>query len=170
ERMVRTWLEMVEQITRNEGLPIIPDEKSADPLWVDVRELRLKYLIPVSRVKKFFDGLKDGKVFATKCPVKNVFYFPPQVDCPLCMDENVEWVEIKGNGTLLTYTIISVKPASYLHYPDYVVAIAKMDEGFNVLSWMTVDDPSKIKVGMPVKLVVKRREPEGFFTYYLEPV
>lgn len=169
ERMVKAWLEMVEQITRSEGLPVIPDEKSADPLWVDPRELRLKYLIPIKRVKKFFDGLKEGKVYAAKCPVKDVFFFPPQADCPLCLDENLEWVEIKGEGVLVTYTVVSVKPASYLHYPDYVVAIARMSEGFNILCWMNIDDPSRLKVGMPVRLVVKRREPEGFFTYYLEP-
>ncbi|MCX8200536.1 MAG: Zn-ribbon domain-containing OB-fold protein [Candidatus Caldarchaeum sp.] len=170
EKMVRSWLDMVEEITRNEGLPVIPAEKTGDPLWVDVRELRLKYLIPISRVKRFFDGLKEGKVYATKCPVKNVFFFPPQADCPYCMDENLEWVEINGEGVLLTYTVVNVKPASYLHYPDYVVAIARMNEGFNVLCWMNVDDVSKLKIGTKVRLVVKRREPEGFLTYYLEPV
>ncbi|MEO0158462.1 MAG: 3-hydroxybutyryl-CoA epimerase, partial [candidate division WOR-3 bacterium] len=98
EKMVKTWLETVEQITRSEGLPVVPDEKTGDPLWVDLRELRLKYLLPIKKVKKFFDGLKEGKVYATRCPVKNIYYFPPQADCPACMDENVEWVEIKGNG------------------------------------------------------------------------
>ncbi|MCS6770316.1 MAG: Zn-ribbon domain-containing OB-fold protein [Candidatus Caldarchaeum sp.] len=169
EQMVKAWLQTVEQITRSEGLPVVPDEKTADPLWVDVRELRLKYLIPIKRVKKFFDGLKEGKVYATRCPVKNIYYFPPQADCPVCMDENLEWVEVSGRGQLLTYTVIQVKPASYMHYPDYVIAIARMDEGFNILCWMAVEDPATLKVGMHVKLVVKRREPEGFLTYYLEP-
>lgn len=169
EKMVKSWLEMVEQITRSEGLPIVPDEKTGDPIWVDLRELRLKYLIPIARIRKFFDGLKEGKVYATRCPVQGVYFFPPQADCPFCMDENLEWVEIRGRGTLVTYTVVSVKPASYLHYPDYVIAIARMEEGFNVLCWMNVDDPSQLRIGMPVKLVVKRREPEGFFTYYLEP-
>ena len=169
EKMVKTWLETVEQITKSEGLPVIPDEKTGDPLWVDVRELRLKYLIPIKRVKKFFDGLKEGKVYATRCPVKKAYFFPPQADCPYCMDENLEWVEIKGYGKLLTYTGINVKPTSYLHYPDYVVAVARMEEGFNILCWMAADDPAKLKVGMDVRLVVKPREPEGFLTFYLEP-
>ncbi|MEM2237754.1 MAG: Zn-ribbon domain-containing OB-fold protein [Candidatus Caldarchaeum sp.] len=169
EKMVKTWLETVEQITRSEGLPVIPDEKTGDPLWVDVRELRLKYLLPIKKVKKFFDGLKEGKIYATRCPVKNIYYFPPQTDCPACMDENVEWVEVGGRGHLLTYTVINVRPVSYMHYPDYVVAIARMEEGFNILCWMSVEDPKQLKVGMPVRLVVKRREPEGFLTYYLEP-
>ncbi|MEM0384665.1 MAG: Zn-ribbon domain-containing OB-fold protein [Candidatus Caldarchaeum sp.] len=170
EQMVKAWLETVEQITRSEGLPVVPDEKSGDPLWVDVRELRLKYLLPIARIKRFFDGLREGRVYATRCPLKNVYYFPPQADCPACMDDNLEWVELSGKGQLLTYTVISVKPASYLHYPDYVVAIARMEEGFNLLCWMAVEDVKTLKIGMPVRLVVKRREPEGFFTYYLEPV
>jgi len=85
------------------------------------------------------------------------------------MDENLEWVELKGEGELLTFTKINIKPISFMHYPDYIVAIARMDEGFNILCWLSADDPKKIKPGMRVKLLVKRREPEGFFSYYLEP-
>ncbi|MEM4402644.1 MAG: hypothetical protein QW376_09240, partial [Candidatus Caldarchaeum sp.] len=103
EQMVKAWLETVEQITRSEGLPVVPDEKSGDPLWIDVRELRLKYLLPIARIKRFFDGLREGKVYATRCPLKNVYYFPPQADCPACMDDNLEWVELSGKGQLLTY-------------------------------------------------------------------
>ena len=170
ERMVNQWLKFVEDLMKNEGLPIIPDEKTGDPIWVDVREMRFKYLIPVKRIKKFFDGLKEGKIYATRCPVKGIYYFPPQADCPACMDENVEWVEIKGEGEILTFTKIFVKPFSFMHYPDYIVAIARMDEGFNVLCWLSTDKPDDVKPGMRVRLVVKRREPEGFFSYYLEPL
>ncbi len=169
ERIVSEWLKFVEDIMRESGLPIVPDQKTSQPLWVDVRELRLRYLIPVSRIRRFFEGLREGKVYVTRCPVKNIYYFPPQADCPVCMDENLVWEEIKGLGKLLTYTVIKVKPYSFSHYPDYVVAVARMEEGFNVLCWMAVDDPSKLRVGQGVRLVVKRREPEGFFTYYLEP-
>lgn len=168
ERMVSDWLKMVEDLMRESGLPIVPDQKTSQPLWVDVRELRLRYLIPVSRIRRFFDGLKEGRIYATYCPVKNLYYFPPQADCPACMDENLVWREIEGRGKLLTYTVINVKPYSFSHHRDYVVAVARMDEGFNVLCWVAVDDPTKLRVGMDVRLVVKRREPEGFFTYYLE--
>lgn len=169
ERMVSDWLKMVAELMRESGLPIVPDQKTSNPLWVDMRELRLRYLIPVSRIRRFFEGLSEGKVYATYCPVRDIYYFPPQADCPVCMDDNLVWREIKGFGKLLTYTVIKVKPFSFSHYPDYVVAVARMDEGFNILCWMSVDEPSKLRVGMNVRLVVKRREPEGFFTYYLEP-
>ena len=82
----------------------------------------------------------------------------------------MEWVEIKGEGKILTFTKIFVKPFSFMHYPDYIVAIARMDEGFNVLCWLSTDKPDDVKPGMRVRLVVKRREPEGFFSYYLEPL
>ncbi|GBC69474.1 hypothetical protein HRbin01_01173 [archaeon HR01] len=169
EKMVADWLKMVEELMKESGLPIVPDPKTSDPVWVDVRELRLRYLIPVKRIRKFFEGLAEGKLYVTKCPAKNIYYFPPQADCPACMDENIVWDEISGNGKLLTYTVVNVKPYSFAHHSNYVIAIARMSEGFNILSWMSVDDLSKIHVGMDVKLVVKRREPEGFFTYYLEP-
>jgi len=161
------WSRVVEDVIRESGLPIVSDERVGGPVWVDVRELRLRYLVPVKRIQPFFDGLRRGRVMATRCPAKNIYYFPPQADCPTCLDENLEWVELKGEGELLTYTKIVNKPASFAHYSDYIVAIARMDEGFNVLCWLA-GSLEEIKPGMRVKLVVKKREPEGFFSYYLE--
>lgn len=61
--------------------------------------------------------------------------------------------------------MISVKPPSFAHYPDYVVGIARFGD-VNVTAW--VDGPrEKIKVGSRVKLDVSKREPEGYITYRL---
>ena len=138
-------------------------------LWYDVRELRLRFSIRVERIRRFFEGLKESKVYATRCRRCGRYYFPPQADCPYCRASDMDWVEISGEGELLTYTIINTKPLTYSHYPDYIVAIARMREGFNVLAWLRVDDPRKVRVGMKVRLQVTRREPEGYLTYEFVP-
>jgi uncharacterized OB-fold protein len=96
--------------------------------------------------------------------------FPPQVDCPDAPGSEVEWVEMPVDGELLTWTVINVKPYTFSHYDDYVVGIARMANGVNVLAWVRCRDPSRLKPGMKVKLVVVKREPEGYLTYELEPV
>jgi len=151
------------------GSPIIRDKKTGDPLWVDVRELTLKYILPVAHIEKFFEALKEGKLLATKCRRCGARCFPPQADCPDCGSSDVEWFEVNGAGRLLTYTVINVKPESYSDYPDYVVGVARLAEGFNVLAWVECDDPKKLRRGMPVKIKARKRK-EGFFSYHIVPV
>jgi uncharacterized OB-fold protein len=81
----------------------------------------------------------------------------------------MDWIPLSGEGELLTCTVIFVKPSTYTHYKDYVVGIAKMNEGVRVLAWLKIDDPTKIKPKMKVRLTTVKREPEGFITYEFIP-
>ncbi|TRM74111.1 3-hydroxybutyryl-CoA epimerase [Sulfolobus sp. E1] len=148
------------------SLPLVYDPKSNNPLWIDVRELNLKYQIPVKKVQKFFEGLKQGKVLATRCPKCNTIYFPPQDDCPKCKMSNLDWVEMPEEGEIIAFTVINVKPPSFSKNQDYVVGIAKMRNGVNVLAWV---NSKEVKVSMKVKLKVVKREPEGYLTYEFFP-
>ncbi len=144
--------------------PIVEDRKYRHKLWVDVRELCVKYIISVEQVKRFFEGLSEGKVYATRCRKCGEMYFPPQAICPRCRSSEVEWVELSGEGKLLTYTKIYVKPKSFSHYSDYVVAVGRLDEGVNVTAWIDAKI-EELKPGMRIKLVVVKRKPEGYLTY-----
>lgn len=167
--MVKQWLEYVGNTVKNTGLPIVPDQKTSDPLYVDMREMQLKYIIPVAKIKKFFDGLAEGKILATKCKVGGELFFPPQQDCPKHFDTEFEWVELEGSGELLTYTVVSVKPASFMHYPDYTVGIAKLREGVNIMAWVRLGEGDTLKPGMKVRAKVARREPENLYVLELVP-
>lgn len=161
--------EAVKEAKRAIKLPIIPDQKSGKLLWVSERELKLRYVISVDGIKEFFEGLLKGKVMATKCKQCSALYFPPQNYCHACNAVNMDWVELSGEGELLTFTKISVKPYSFSHLEDYVIGIAKLKEGINVLAWVSEKDVSKLKRGMKVKLVVKERSEEGYLTFELYP-
>jgi Predicted nucleic-acid-binding protein containing a Zn-ribbon len=56
-----------------------------------------------------------------------------------------------------------------MHYQDYIVGIARLKEGINILAWVN-EKPEDIKVGMKVKVNIVRREPEGYFIYELRKV
>jgi hypothetical protein len=170
EKFMKQVEEFVESVKKSTGLPVVPDQKTGAALWFDQRELNIRYTISVERVKKFFEGLAEGKVLATRCRSCGTLYFPPQVDCPKCRKSDVEWVELSKEGELLTYTVIYTKPTSFAHYPDYTVGIARLPEGVNVLAWVRETDPKKLRVGMKVRLEVVKREPEGYLTYELVPV
>ena len=150
------------------GLPLLPDAKTSDPLYVSSRDLPLKFLIPIEKIEPFFDALKRGTLTATKCTKCGAVYFPPQADCSACRASQVEYVPLSTAAVLLAYTVINVKPFSFAPYGDYVVAIGRLPEGLNVLAWMKGIEPSEIRVGMKLKLVVDRRREDGVCTYWFE--
>jgi len=65
--------------------------------------------------------------------------------------------------------VINVKPETYSSFPDYIVGVARLEEGFNVLAWVDCSDPKKLRRGMPVRLEVKKRDKDGLFSYYIVP-
>jgi len=164
-------IKMLEEITKESkktlGLPIIPDQKQGYALWVSNRELRVKYIISVEKIKKFFEGLSEGKLYATKCSECNEIYFPPQSECIKCKKESISWIELSNEGELLTFTKIYVKPYSFSHYDDYIIGIARLKEGINITAWIDEKDVEKIKVGQKVKIKIVKREPEGYLTYQI---
>ncbi len=162
--------ETLEKTIQQEGLPLIKEAKTNLPLYISVRELPLRFQLGTSKIQKFFEGLKEGRVYMTQCKGCGEKFFPPQADCPKCSESNMNWVPLSGEGELLTCTMIFVKPTTYAHYDHYIVGIAKMVEGVRVLAWLNIDDPQKIKPKMKVRLTTVKREPEGFITYEFLPL
>jgi uncharacterized OB-fold protein len=165
QKLVEEAMKAIEET----GLPLVVDAKSADPLFVSARDLPLRFIIPVAKVKPFFDALKDGRLTAAKCVKCGAKYFPPQVDCPSCKGSEVEFVPLSGTADLLAYTLINVKPYSFAQYGDYVVAIGRFPAGINVLAWMKGVQAEKVKVGMKLLLRVGKREADGVCSYWFEP-
>jgi hypothetical protein len=163
-------VENAKKVIAEKGLPIIEDAKTKTPLYISMRELPLRFQFGVAKVQKFFEGLKEGKIYMTQCKGCGEKFFPPQADCPKCLTSNMDWIPLSGEGELLTCTMIFVKPLTYAHYKDYIVGIAQMKEGVKVLAWLKVDDPRKITPKMKVRLTTARREPEGIITYEFTPL
>ncbi|MEM0357073.1 MAG: Zn-ribbon domain-containing OB-fold protein [Candidatus Bathyarchaeia archaeon] len=164
-------IEKAKNAITEKGLPLIEDAKTRTPIYVSMRELPLRFQFGISKVQKFFEGLKDGRIYMVECRGCGEKFFPPQADCPKCQSSNnMEWIELSGEGELLTYTVISVKPPTFAHYKDYIVGIAQMKEGVRVLAWLDINDPKKVKPRMKVRLKTVKREPEGIITYHFVPV
>ena len=128
------------------------------------RTLRITYNLPISRTVKFWDGLKEGKVYATKCQKCGKLHFPPVADCGNCSSSEVEWIILEGEGEIITFTQVFVKPISFSEEPAYIVAIARLNDGIKALAWLTGVKRENVKVGMKVRLMAKV-EPDGKAVY-----
>jgi len=135
---------------------------------IKTRPLTLVQEIPISKTSKFWDGLKEGKVYATKCLKCGKLYFPPVADCSNCRSSEVEWVELSNEAEIETYTHVVVRPGSFQHFKPYTVAIGKLKEGVKVLAWLTGVKLSEVKTGMKVKLIAKVAQ-DGNPTYEFVP-
>ena len=139
------------------------------PPTLKSKPLSLTYYIPTSKTQKFWDGIKEGKIYTTKCKKCEKLNFPPVADCPTCLSSNMKWVELSGKGEIETFTHIPIKPASFQSYDDYTIAIARLNEGVRALAWLTGVKLADTKVGMKVKLVAKTTT-EGMLTYEFVPI
>jgi uncharacterized protein len=119
------------------------------------RTLQITYNLPISRTSKFWQGLKEGKIYATTCKKCGKLHFPPVADCGDCGASDMQWTELDGEGEIETFTQVVVKPASFSEEPNYIVAIARLREGVRALAWLTGVEREKVKIGMKVKLVAK---------------
>jgi len=135
--------------------------KTAEYPSIKSRSLTLIHDIPISKTRIYWDGLKEEKVYATKCKKCGETYYPPQVDCPKCLTSEVEWIQ-QLEGNLETFTQVYLKPQGFSHYEqNYIVAIAKTTEEVKIMGWLEEVDVKNARVGMPVKIAAKTM-PDGF--------
>ncbi len=122
------------------------------------RPVTFIFEIPTEKLTGFWDGLQNGKVYASKCSKCGHISFPPTANCSRCLNSGIEWVDIQGEGEIETFTHIVIRPASFQAHPTYTVAVAKMKEGVKVLAWLTGAKLGDAKVGAKVKLSAVQSE------------
>jgi len=123
---------------------------------MDSKPIIFLHKIPIEKTKKFWDELKEGMIYATRCKGCGKVYFPPQSFCTQCYGINMEWIKLEGKGILETYTKVLVKPYGFTDFDDYIIGVARLDEGVRVLAWVTDCSDDKLKVGIRIKLSVKK--------------
>ncbi|NIR15464.1 MAG: Zn-ribbon domain-containing OB-fold protein, partial [Desulfobacterales bacterium] len=80
-----------------------------------------------SKAVDFVTYLEEGKVMGTRCKRCGTKYFPPQVDCPSCVISDVAWFEIKGNGKLLSYSVVNYGPLGFEDKAPYALALSEFE-------------------------------------------
>ena len=109
-----------------------------------------------SKTEEFLKFLEEGKVMTTRCKKCGAAYFPPKMDCPSCIDSDVEWIEIKNNGKLITYSVVHYGPSGFEDDAPYTLAMADFGD-FKMFGRMCKDIPlDDLKVGMKVKVMPVR--------------
>ncbi|MFQ6123555.1 MAG: glucose 1-dehydrogenase [Candidatus Heimdallarchaeota archaeon] len=108
---------------------------------------------------RFLEALKERKLKGTRCTRCNTLYFPPRAYCTAkCLtDEHIEWEELSGEGTILSFSEVHIPPAGFERYTPYTVCVVNLKDrtgayGGRLLTWVG-DDPEDLKIGEPVRVI-----------------
>jgi uncharacterized OB-fold protein len=88
--------------------------------------------------------------------------FPTQSSCPRCASTDTEQVELDNHGTLWTWTIQGYPPKSPPYEGDadpktfqpFGVGYVELPGQVKVETRLTVADPDKLEIGMPMEMVL----------------
>ncbi|RZN61710.1 Zn-ribbon domain-containing OB-fold protein [Methanonatronarchaeum sp. AMET6-2] len=137
---------------------------------VDIREICLKYEIPVEQTRRFWEKLEDGELVTSKCADCEKVMFPPQSYCRNCLSQDIDWIDLECEAVIQSYTHINVRPETFSDEEPYTIVVAKF-KNYNdlcALAWVEEVSRQQVEVGMEVKLVPKQRE-EGPPFYVFKP-
>lgn len=102
---------------------------------------------------EFVAKLKDGKVMAYRCGKCGHMQLATTVFCSKCNSQEMEAVEVEGQGRIVTYTIQNVPPAEYEKYGTYAWAVVQLDAGFNISGFLEgVASPKDLPINSKVRI------------------
>ena len=109
----------------------------------------------LSAKQEFIDVAKSGKVLARKCKKCGELHLATVYFCQNCGNREFENATIEGQGSIATYTIITVPPAGFEKYTPYAWVVLKLDTAdIRVSGFMGgIAKPADLPVGSRAKIV-----------------
>ena len=123
----------------------------------------------------------DPRLLGSKCSNCGVVTFPAQSSCAACAGTETETIELERRGTLWTYTIQCFLPnrppyegpETPENFRPFGVGYVELPDQTRVETRIKCDDPSQLKVGMDMELVVEKfieRDGKDIVSYFFQPV
>ena len=105
----------------------------------------------VVTLKAFFEEVRAGRLTGIRCGECGELAIPPKEFCPACGKRAWTAVPLRGDGVVVSYTVIRVAPRGHTAEVPYAVAVVKLGEGVSLLG-RVVDIPlESLAVGLPVR-------------------
>ncbi len=96
--------------------------------------------------KQWRQAFREGKFLGLKCRQCGAYTVPPQKVCSGCRSEDMEVVELSGNGELKTFTVTQVAAEGF--EAPYIIALVALGEGPWITSNVINVDPRKANMSL----------------------
>jgi uncharacterized OB-fold protein len=129
---------------------------------------------PLPRVndttRPYWDGAREGRLLLQRCLSCAKLIHYPRAWCPRCWKTDLEWVESRGRGRVVTFTVVHQAPfESYAADVPYVLAVVRLDEGPQMMTNVVGLSPAAVKIDLAVEVVFEERA-GGFRVPLFRPI
>ena len=101
--------------------------KNLKPQSVITEEVTLRYDYALGEVAgTFMDGLKQGKILATRCSKSGMVYLPPRAFCERSFEKCDGWIEAGHEGVIEASTVV-LRGFEGSRPPPIAVAFVRLD-------------------------------------------
>jgi uncharacterized OB-fold protein len=103
-------------------------------------------------------------LIGAKCGNCGRLYFPPRTVCPVCHRKSIGKMEpfkLKGNGEVLSFSVVHDAPSQFELQKPYVMAIVQMEEGIRLTGQIIDCEPADLKIGMKVHTTFRKLGEDG---------
>ena len=115
--------------------------------------------IPVEKGLFDIPSSKEDPVYlnGSRCKTCGRYHFPVVERCYVCSGQDLEDVKMGRNATIYTYTNNNYTPPGgiYKGKVPYGLGVVLLDEGILITTRINEADPSKLKIGMKVELMLE---------------
>ena len=105
--------------------------------------------------KDYNEALKQNKLLGLKCRACGAITIPPKMACRQCASPDMEVVEVKSNGKIITFTTVFVGAEGRESEVPYTIVIVELEEGPWIMGNMEGIDPKAASmelIGKKVKM------------------
>ena len=93
-------------------------------------------------------------IIGKKCKKCGFLQHPSHLRCFKCKNITFNNVEAKGDGILLTYTVLHAVPSEYKDKQSYALGVVEFENGIKALGQIYPKD--NLKIGMKLKPVYEK--------------
>ena len=124
--------------------------------------------VPTPNSEPFWQGLANHQVTLQQCDDCDAWVFYPRSHCNHCLSPHLNWREVRGNGTVYSFTIARRPTApQFADEIPQLIVVVELEEGVRMNAVIVNVAPEALRVGMAVKPVFHMHD--GATLLYFEP-
>ena len=106
---------------------------------------------PTALTEPFWAACRENRLIVQRCDKCGAYVFIPQRFCRYCHADSLSWVESNGTGRIVTFTVVW-RPQTPAFEPPYVVAVVRLDEGYEMITNIVGGTPQDVTIGAAVRV------------------
>ena len=116
---------------------------------------------PTEVTKPFWEAARQHTLLLQRSRKTGRFIYYPRSVSPFGPDDELEWEQVSGRGTVYSYTVAR-RPTSpqWANEGPLIIAIVELEEGPHLTANLRDIDPDAVRIGMAVEAVFEDVTPE----------